>query len=236
MDKLKDVMFALPPDAYLGLPSIVPVVRKVKLPKPMLEEYKRFKRTLVTEMYDVEAVNSAVLVNKLLQFANGSLYQEVGVGVHVHDLKLKVLEELVEELDGQPLLVAYSFKFDLERIKKKFKKAVVLSESQDVRATVKKWNAGKIEMLIAHPLSSAHGLNLQHGGNQACWYGLNGDLELYQQFNKRLARSGQKEDRVFLHHIVAEGTHDERILPILADRAATQDDVLRAVQIELINK
>ncbi len=164
---------------------------------------------------------------------NGSAYQEEGKDVWIHDLKLDALASLVEELDGTPLLVAYSFKFDLARIKGKFPNAVVLNESEDVRQTVRDWNAGRIPMLLAHPMSAAHGINAQFGSNQAVWYGLNSDLELYQQFNKRLVRPGQKADTVFLHHIIAEGTHDEAVLPLLNKKQVTQDEVLAAVRVTL---
>lgn len=189
--------------------------------------------TLVSEEYDVEAANAAVLSNKLLQFANGSMYQEDGNDIWVHDKKLEALVEIHDEAAGTPLLVAYSFRFDLERIKKKFPKAVVLNEVPDVRQTVKDWNAGKIDMLLAHPASAGHGINAQYGSNLAVWYGLTPDLELYQQFNKRLVRPGQVESHVFLHHIIAEGTHDENILPLLADKEMTQDKVLAAVRVDL---
>lgn len=162
---------------------------------------------------------------------NGSMYQEDGNDIFVHDCKLDALENLVEELDGTPLLVAYSYKFDLKRIRAKFPKAVVLNEVPDVMQTMREWNAGKIQMLLAHPLSAAHGLNMQYGSNQACWYGLNSDLELYQQFNKRLARPGSKSSHVFLHHIIAEDTHDEDILPALRNKEALQSDVLDATRI-----
>lgn len=233
MAALSDVMFSLDPKDYADLPEAVPVPVKVKLSPKMLAEYKRFKRTLVAEEYDVEAANEAVLSNKLLQWANGSMYQADGNDVWVHDLKLEALTGIHEEANGTPLLVAYSFKFDLERIKKKFPKAVVLNEVADVRQTIKDWNAGKIDMLLAHPASAGHGINAQYGSNIAVWYGLTPDLELYQQFNKRLVRPGQTASHVFLHHIIAEGTHDEDLLPLLADKEITQDAVLAAVRVDL---
>lgn len=228
---VKDIMFSLNPADYTELPELVPLTIKVKLPQKILKEYQRFERTLISEEYDVEAVTNAVLANKLLQYASGSMYQEDGNDIFVHDLKLHALENLVQELDGVPLLVAYSYKFDLKRICEKFPDAVVLNQVPDVMKTMREWNAGKIQMLLAHPLSAAHGLNMQYGSNQACWYGLNADLELYQQFNKRLARPGSKSSHVFLHHIIAEDTHDEDILPILKNKDAVQEDVLDATRI-----
>lgn len=230
-EAVKDIMFSLNPADYTELPAIVPLEVKVKLPPKIMEEYRRLERTLISQEYDVEAVNNAVLANKLLQLASGSMYQEDGNDIFVHDCKLHALESIVEELDGTPLLVAYSYRFDLKRIRAKFPKAVVLNEVPDVMQTMRDWNAGKIQMLLAAPLSAAHGLNMQYGSNQACWYGLNSDLELYQQFNMRLARPGSKSSHVFLHHIIAEGTHDEDILPVLTNKDALQQDVLDATRI-----
>lgn len=233
MAALKDIMFSLDPKDYAELPPMVPNEIRVKLPSKVMDEYRRFKRTLVSEQYDVEAVNAAVLTNKLLQFANGSMFQEDGNDIWVHDCKLEALENLHNEVGGTPMLVAYSYKFDKRRIKEKFKHAVILNEVPDVMQTVRDWNAGKIDMLLAHPASAAHGLNLQKGSNVSCWYGLNSDLELFQQFNKRLHRPGQIADIVWSHRIIAVGTHDEDILPILDDKKAVQDRVFEATRLTL---
>lgn len=235
MSAIGDIMFSLDPDDYAELPPMVANEIRVKLPPKVMEEYRRFKRTLVSEAYDVEAVNAAVLTNKLLQFANGSMFQEDGNDIWVHDCKLDALENLHNEVGGTPMLVAYSFKFDKRRIKEKFKHAVILNEVPDVMKTVRDWNAGKIDMLLAHPASAAHGLNIQKGSNISVWYGLNSDLELFQQFNKRLHRPGQKADRVWSHRIIAEATHDEDILPILSDKKAVQDRVFEATRLVLGN-
>ena len=232
MSKLKDIMFSLDPKDLSELPPMQSNIIKVKLPDKALQSYRKFKKEMVSEEYDVEAVNSGVLHNKLLQFANGSMYQEGGEDVWVHDAKIDALARIVEDTDGEPLLVAYSYQFDLRRILKRFPKAVVLNETNP-RDFVRRWNAGEIEMGLAHPMSAAHGLNLQYGGHHAVWYGLTADLELYLQFNMRLLRPGQT-DTVFNHHIIAEGTIDERILPVFLDpKAATQDRVLDAVRVDL---
>ena len=233
LSALGDIMFSLDPRDYAELPPMVPNEIRVKLPPKVMDEYRRFKRTLVSEQYDVEAVNAAVLTNKLLQFANGSLFQEDGNDIWVHDCKLDALENLHNEVGGTPMLVAYSYKFDKRRIKEKFKHAVILNEVPDVMQTVRDWNAGKIDMLLAHPASAAHGLNIQKGSNISCWYGLNSDLELFQQFNKRLHRPGQIADIVWSHRIIAVGTHDEDILPILDDKKAVQDRVFEATRLTL---
>lgn len=233
MSRMKDIMVSLDPKDYVELPPLVENVIKVKLPPKVMEAYRKFKKTLVYDPLDIEAVNAAVLTGKLLQAANGSIYNEDGEHQHIHDCKLNALVDLHEECAGIPLLVAYTFKFDLERIRKKFPHAVVLSEQKDVMQTVRDWNTGKIDMLLAYPASAGHGLNLQKGSNVSVWYGLTSDLELFQQFNKRLWRSGQRASTVFSHRIIAEGTHDEEILPILNDKEAVQSRVLKATQISL---
>ena len=233
MDRIKDIMFSLDPKDYVELPPLVENIIKVKLPPKVMDAYKKFKRTLVYDPLDIEAVNAAVLSGKLCQAANGSLYNEDGEDIWIHDCKLDALENLINEIGEVPLLVAYSYKFDKNRIKKRFPKAVILNEQKDVMQTVRDWNAGKIGMLLAHRASAGHGLNIQKGSNHFIAYGLTEDFELWQQFIKRLWRSGQKADRVWHHIIIAEGTHDEDILPVLNDKDVVQSRILRATQISL---
>lgn len=225
-DRLSDIMFSLDDGDYPELPPLIHKETKVRLSNRILDEYDRFERSLVSEMYDVEAVNSGVLAGKLLQFANGSMYNEDGKDVWIHDEKLEALEEIAEEAAGEPVLVAYSFKFDLARIRKRYKNAVVFGQG-DVRKTKASWNRGEIELMLAHPQSVGHGQNIQLGGNIAVWYGLTPDLEIYQQFCKRLYRPGQTRP-VTNHHIISKYTHDEDILPILCERGAAQDSITRA--------
>lgn len=225
-DRIKDVMFSLDEDE-LDLPPIVFNNINVRLDPEHLRQYRQFEEDLVSEAYDVEAVSKGVLSNKLLQFANGSMYRQTDRAskretIHIHDKKLEALESIVEEEGRNPILVAYSFKFDLERIKKRFKHAVVMDEDPDF---VKNWNAGKIRLALAHPASIGHGLNLQYGGHIAVWFGLTWSLELYLQFNKRLPRPGQKNKFVTIHHILAEGTNDFRQLTALRTKGITQDEI-----------
>ena len=234
MDRLSDIMFSLEEGDCVDLPPINNIEVKVTLPKRVMDEYRRFEKTLVSELYDVEAVNRGVLHMKLLQFANGSMYQEDGKDVWIHDEKLEALENIIDEANGAPVLVAYMFKFDLDRIRKRFKHAVVFGEG-DVRKTKERWNRGEIQLLLAHPASVGHGQNLQYGGNISVWYGLTPDLELYLQFNKRLHRSGQTKP-VFNHHIVARGTYDEDILPLLTKRDVTQNEIIRSVKLRLLER
>lgn len=231
-DKLSDIMFTLDPELYPDLPPVLPKPVYVSLPKKAMEEYRQFRQTLVSEVYDIEAVNKGVLTGKLMQFANGSMYDENGQDVWVHDRKLDALEEIIEENQGEPVLVAYNFKFDLARIRKKFKKAVVFGEG-DVRKTKVDWNAGKIPLMLCHPQSVGHGQNLQFGGNIMVWYGLLSDLEIFQQMNKRLHRPGQKRP-VTIYYILAKGTVDEDMLPRLQDRAETQDSIMSAFRADML--
>lgn len=229
MSAISDVMISLPPLDLVAPPVFVPV--KVKIQPKVMKEYIQFERTLVSEAYDVEAVSAGVLTNKLLQFANGSMYRNDGDPVEVHTEKLDALDELIERAAGDPVLVFYGFRFDLDAIRKRHPEAVVLNESD---TAVSDWNAGKIKILLAHPASCAHGLNLQYGGHICVWYGLTWSLELYQQANARLARPGQR-NLVVIYQIIAEGTVDETVLAVLDSKAAVQDSVVDAVKIRFVS-
>lgn len=231
---ISDVCVSLDEKDLAQLPPVVKYDFKVKLPPKIMAEYKKFRDTLVSEEYDVEAPNKGVLHSKLLQFANGSVYKTSEYGgkpkdVFVHDEKLKALQEIVAEIGDEPVLVAYTFKFDLERIKSVFKDAVVFNEG-DARKIKAAWNEGKIKMLLGHPASIGHGQNLQYGGRNIIWYGLTSDLELYQQFNKRLNRRGQTR-KVYMYRIIAKDTIDEKLLPVLDKRAKTQQDVIDKLRV-----
>lgn len=232
MEKMSDIMFSLAPEDYPQTPGATFIPRYVDLPRKVIDEYRRFERTLVSEAYDVEAVNSGVLAGKLMQFANGSMYNEDRKDVWIHDKKLEMLESIVEEADDEPVLIGYNFKFDLARILKRYPKAVVFGKGGDVRDQKARWNAGKIDMLLAHPQAVGHGQNIQRGGNIMVWYGLTPDLELYQQFNKRLDRPGQ-ERKVANYHIIARQTYDEDIIPLLKSRESDQNDIMRSVVFRL---
>lgn len=227
MQRIADVMISLPPLTLVPDPVYIPI--RVRLPDEVMKEYRRFQRTLISEAHDVEAVSHGVLTNKLLQYANGSMYREDRSISAVHDEKLKALEELVERADGENLLVFYGFQFDLEQIRARYPDAVVLNEDD---SAVRRWNAGEIRMLLAHPASAAHGLNMQYGGHIAIWYGLTWSLEYWLQANARLPRPGQK-DIVAVYMIVAEDTVDEKVLTVLRAKETTQDKVTQAVLVEI---
>lgn len=248
MSRLKDIFFSLREEDYLTLPPMIHRDHYVKMPKRAMARYREFESDMAIEVRNragekevIEAVNNGVLTQKLLQFANGSLYlgdkfdpdTEARLpreSVKVHDEKLNVLESIMEEAAGTPVLVAYSFQFDKAAIKKRFPYVRIFGES---KSDMRDWNAGKIRMLLTHPASAGHGLNFQHGSNIAVWYGLTWSLELYRQFIKRLHRSGQKADHVFLHRIITRGTVDETMLPALTARGATQDRISDKVRVRL---
>ncbi len=237
MGLMKDVMIGLRSEDYIDLPPrhFNPVF--VKLTPKLRREYEEFERTLVAEAYDVEAVSKGVLTNKLLQFSNGGLYRQdpddpeaARETIPVHDLKIKALESIIAEAAGKPVLIAYSFKFDKERIKKRYPRAVFFDEEPNF---VKLWNAGKIEIGVSHPASIGHGLNLQYGGFIQIWFGLTWSLELWDQFNRRLARPGQVAHTVFIHVIMARDTEDERQYENLMTKGITQDRITEAVRVRL---
>lgn len=230
LERIDDVFFSLKEADYLEVPPIVPVDHWVDLPPKAMEQYRRMQREMVLEEFDIEAVNSGVLTNKLLQMANGSIYQEDGTAVRLHDEKLDVLDSIITEAGGRPILLGYQFKFDREAIKKRFP---FVRWFGDTSHDKKDWDAGRIKVLGTHPASAGHGLNLQFGGNIQVWYGLTWSLELYLQFIKRLARSGQLADRVFLHRILARHTADEAMVATLDRKGITQDRITDAVKVHV---
>jgi len=230
LDRLKDIFFTLRSEDYLTLPELKIVDRWVHLTEKQKRQYDDFKAEMVLEEHDIEAVNNGVLCNKLLQFANGHVYNEEQEAIKIHDQKLKELESIVEESAGKPILLAYSYAFDRDAIKKKFPWARIFGEKE---SDMRDWNEGKIRMLITHPASAGHGLNFQFGSNIAVWYGLNWSLELYQQFIKRLHRRGQKEGTVFMYRILARGTFDEHQVETLKQKGVTQDDIIDAGTAEI---
>ena len=192
--------------------------------------YDDFQRDMVVSLQgeELDAVNAAALSGKLTQMANGAVYGENRKVLHIHDRKLDALEDLMEAANGKPLLVAYWYEHDLQRIKARFKSARCIDTIQDIDD----WNAGKIPLALIHPASAGHGLNLQEGGCTIVWFGLTWSLELYQQLNARLWRQGQKHT-VVIHHIVTKGTHDEDVLRALDNKDTRQSALIDAVRARL---
>jgi SNF2 family DNA or RNA helicase len=215
---------------YLELPPRIDVTVTTSMPPATLEIYKNFERTLLAELDDgeqVEAVTAAVLANKLLQFANGGMYtDEKRNWSEIHTAKLDALAEIIEDNAGENILVSYNYKFDLERLLKRFPDAVVLDKQQE---TIDRWNRGEIKLLLAHPASAGHGLNIQAGGAIVVWFGLTWSLEHYLQFNARLHRQGQQKP-VRVIHIVSEDTIDERVLSVLMQKDKVERKLLDALK------
>ena len=229
-EKISDITISMKANDYLHLPELVFNDVFVKLDEKAERAYAEFKADMVVELKgeEIDAVNAAVLSNKLLQMANGAIYAEDGKVIRIHDKKLDALEDMLESANGKPVLVAYWFKHDLQRIKERFPLAREIKTAEDIRA----WNNGEIAMGLIHPASAGHGLNLQRGGSTIIWFGLTWSLELYQQLNARLYRQGQKET-VIIHHILTEGTMDERVLRAVGEKDKTQSALIDAVKAEL---
>jgi len=214
---------------YLQMPDRFDLVEPVQLLPATLKQYQDFEADLVAEIdgHELDAQSAAVLANKLLQFCNGAIYVDDKQNyVETHSAKLDAIAEIIEDNPSENLLVAYNYKSDLERLLKRFSDAVVLDKDPE---TITRWNNGEIKMLLAHPASAGHGLNLQRGGSVIIWFGLNWSLEYYQQFNGRLHRQGQ-EKPVRIIHLVVKDCIDERVMRVISDKAATQSDLLNAVK------
>ncbi len=233
MERLKDVMLSLKAEEVLKLPKVIASNVWVDLTKKEMADYKRFERTMALEEHDIEAVNRGVLTFKLLQYANGHVYRKnedvyppTREIVHIHNGKLDALDSIVAESAGGNILVAYSFKFDLAAIRKRYPKAR-LATDEGVMAD---WNKGKVRMMLCHPAQIGHGINIQFGGHAIVWFGLNPSLELYQQLNARLPRPGQPNAFVTVQHILTRCIFDEKLICVLDDRDATQDRITDAVK------
>ena len=225
--KIGDICVSMKSEDYLTLPPLMQNIVKVQLPDKALERYREMEKELVLSIgdTDITAVSAAALTSKLLQMANGAVYDTEGDVVRIHDAKLEALDEIISCNEGKSVMVIYSYRHDLERLREKYPKARELKTAEDIRD----WNAGRIPLLLVHPQSAGHGLNLQHGGHIVVWYGLTWSLEAYQQTNKRLHRPGQTEP-VMLHHLVAKGTIDEDVMRALEGKAAGQESMLDAVK------
>lgn len=232
-DALDDIVLTLSAEDYLDMPARIDESIPVELPKKAREQYAELERDFLLELDelgDVVAVNAAVLTGKLSQCANGATYYDDADGdrqTHtIHTAKIEALREIAES--GEPVLVAYNFRSDLEALKHAFPHAHTVDEVGVLDA----WNRGEVPMLLAHPASAGHGLNLQHGGRVLVWYGLTWSLELYQQFNARLHRQGQTRP-VIVYHIVAADTVDERVLESLGEKNRTQAALLAALKSDI---
>ena len=229
-DKISDITISMKAADHLKMPKLISAEYTVRLFEKEKEKYDRLKKDLIlsTEDNEVTAANAASLSNKLSQMANGAVYSDDESVIQIHDRKLDALEDIIESMNGKPLLVAYWFKHDLERIRKRFEIREIKS-SEDISD----WNSGIIPVALIHPASAGHGLNLQNGGSTLVWFGLTWSLELYQQTNARLWRQGQTADTVVIQHIIAKGTIDEQIIKALKTKDTTQAALIAAVKADL---
>lgn len=229
-EKLSEICISMKAKDYLDLKDPIVIDKKAKLNPAERKLYKEMEKEAIAEIDEnqIVALSAAVVTNKLMQIANGNVYDEDGNTHLIHKRKIEVLEELVAESQDENILVFYNFKSDQDSILAKFPEAVQLEDEKDIKA----WNEGKIKMLIAHPASAGHGLNLQNGGSIIVWYGLTWSLELYLQANARLQRQGQK-NTVRVYRILAEGTIDERVVKVLEGKHISQEQLLRELKAEV---
>jgi len=226
--RIEDICISMKAKDYLDLPGRIEHTVNVDLPEDVQEAYNDFEKDKVIEIMqdkEISAINAGVLFGKLLQFASGAIYDEEGKYHVVHDLKLDALEDIIESAQGQPVLVFYWFKHDLERIKKRFPKVRTL----DSQADIKQWDKGGIEMAAVHPASAGHGLNLQYGGNIMVWFSNTTSSELKLQGEGRIDRQGQTR-RVVIYKLVARKTMDERAIQIADGKVSVQDALMDAVK------
>lgn len=227
--RIEDITISMKSCDYLKLPECVINEFPVFMSEKEQEVYDSFRDDMVAKIKDkeIDAVNAAVLSGKLLQMANGAVYDDEKNSLLIHDRKLDALEDLIEGANGKPVLVAYWYQHDAERIKSRFDIREIKT-SKDIMD----WNIGDIPVAIIHPASAGHGLNLQTGGSTLIWFGLTWSLELYQQTNARLHRQGQT-DTVIIHHIIAKGTIDENVMKALLQKEKTQNALIDAVKANL---
>lgn len=249
--KIEDICISMKTNDYLEMPERTDNYIKLKMPEQIKKQYDDFEKNKVLDLFkpeqeylenadkwvdkpvEINAVNAAALSNKLLQFANGAVYgsdEAVRKVYPVHDIKLEALKEIIEDANGQSVLVAWTFQFDRDRIMdylKKYKPRE-LKNNKDIED----WNAGKIQVMLAHPASAGHGLNLQAGGSIIVWFGQTWSLELYQQFNARLYRQGQ-QNHVIINHLILQGTHDEDVVRALKSKDKKQNALMDSIKAKI---
>lgn len=249
--KIEDICISMKANDYLEMPERTDNYIKLKMPEQIKKQYDDFEKNKVLDLFkpeqeyldnadkwvdkpvEINAVNAAALSNKLLQFANGAVYgsdEAVRKVYPVHDIKLEALKEIIEDANGQSVLVAWTFQFDRDRIMDYLKK--YKPRELKTNKDIEDWNAGKIQVMLAHPASAGHGLNLQAGGNLIVWFGQTWSLELYQQFNARLYRQGQK-NHVIINHLILQGTHDEDVIRALKNKDKKQNALMDSIKAKI---
>lgn len=246
--KIEDICISMKANDYLEMPERTDNYIKLKMPEQIKKQYDDFEKNKVLDLFkseqeyldnadkwvdkpvEINAANAAALSNKLLQFANGAVYDENRKVFPIHDIKLEVLKEIIEDANGQSVLVAWTFQFDRDRIMDYLKK--YKPRELKTNKDIEDWNAGKIQVMLAHPASAGHGLNLQAGGNLIVWFGQTWSLELYQQFNARLYRQGQK-NHVIINHLILQGTHDEDVIRALKSKDKKQNALMDSIKAKI---
>lgn len=237
--KIEDICISMKADDYLEMPLRTDNYIKLRMPEDIKKQYNDFEKNKVLELLkseqlddavEINVVNAAALSNKLLQFANGAVYDEERNVFPVHDIKLEALKEIIEDANGQSVLVAWTYQFDRDRIVKYLKKY----NPRELKANkdIEDWNAGRVQVMLAHPASAGHGLNLQTGGNIIVWFGQTWSLELYQQFNGRLYRQGQ-QNHVIINHLILQGTHDEDVIKALKAKDKKQNSLMDSIKAKI---
>ena len=237
-EKISDICISMKSQDYLQMPLRTDNFIKLRMPDELSNKYTEFEKDKVIELFEqksgdekeISITNAATLCNKLLQFANGAIYDEDRNVYEVHDIKLEALKEIIDDANGKPVLVAWSFQHDRDRIMKYLKqyKPRELKKPQDIID----WNSGKVQVMLAHPASAGHGLNLQAGGNIIVWFGLTWSLELFQQFNARLYRQGQKQN-VIIHYLIMKGTYDEDVISALKRKDRNQSLLMESIKAKI---
>lgn len=233
--KISDISISMKAADHLKMPELVTSDYETKLSEKEQNRYKELKENMVIQLSgeEITAANAASLSNKLCQMANGAVYDDEKNVIQIHDRKLDALEDIIESMNGRPVLVAYWFKHDYDRIVERLKMLNVPFAKLDTEQSITSWNNGEVPVALIHPASAGHGLNLQSGGSTLVWFGLTWSLELYQQTNARLYRQGQCSDTVVIRHIVAKNTIDEQIMKALKKKDNTQSALIDAVKAEI---
>ena len=230
-EKISDITISMKATDHLQMPALISSCYEVELSAAERQKYEQLKKDLVLPIGDDEitAANAAALSGKLCQLANGAIYDDDNKAVRIHDRKLDALEDIIESMNGRPLLVAYWFKHDFDRIAERLSELKVPFSKLDTDESIVKWNSGEIPVALIHPASAGHGLNLQSGGSTLVWFGITWSLELYQQTVARLWRQGQKHT-VVIQHIITKNTIDENIMAALEKKEHTQNALIDAVK------
>ena len=233
LDRISDICISMKAEDYLQLPDITYHEVPVVLDPKALKAYQELEREMVLQIpedeEEISVTSAAALSNKLLQLANGALYDEDRQVHEIHNCKIEAFLELIESLQGKPALVFYNYQHDRERILKALEGSKLRIRELKTPRDEDDWNNREIDILLTHPASSAYGLNLQQGGNHVIWFGLTWNYELYTQANKRLHRQGQQE-KVIIHHLVCRGTRDEDVMYALEQKDNVQNWVMESLK------